>query len=456
MGARVAVLGVAVCGPTAVVALLPEAGLDYGLPTERVALETTASLVTLLAGFLVFGRLRRNSRLNDLVLATALAVIMLSDLLFVMLPMLFGSTTASPAVWASLIGRSAGGLLFTAAAFVPCARLRRPGRALGLAAIGLIGILVLAAVVPRVFASGLPQVVKLSAGPRARDGQQADPVLAVIELTAAVLAAAAAAGYLRRSERLGDEFSRWMALAAVFAAASHVNYVIDPSIYSPRISLGDIFRFCYCIVLLVGSLREIQSYWRSLASAIVVEERRRIARDLHDGLSQELAYLTRNLSRIGGAADETTLCQLQASVDRARLAAREAIHKVAAPAGPTVADALTEAAGEVAKRFGLDLELDLATGIGMPPARADALVRIACEALTNVARHSGSGRVNLILRRDGERVRMQVRDSGHGFDTSAGCDGFGLMSMRDRARSVGGELHISSEPGVGSKVEATL
>jgi signal transduction histidine kinase len=51
---------------------------------------------------------------------------------------------------------------------------------------------------------------------------------------------------------------------------------------------------------------------------------------------------------------------------------------------------------------------------------------------------------------------MQVRDSGHGFETAACRDGFGLTSMRDRARSVGGELRISSEPGAGSQVEATL
>jgi len=51
---------------------------------------------------------------------------------------------------------------------------------------------------------------------------------------------------------------------------------------------------------------------------------------------------------------------------------------------------------------------------------------------------------------------MQVRDSGHGFDTAVRSDGFGLRSMRDRAHSVGGELHISSELGAGSQVEATL
>jgi signal transduction histidine kinase len=423
---------------------------------QQVALETTASLVTLLAGFLAFGRLRRNSRLDELALVAALAVIALSNVLFVMLPMLLGSATVNPAVWAAIIGWLVGTLLFAVAAFVPRVRLRRPRRAQGLAAIGVLGILVLTTVLPRVFGSGPARAITPSAGPHTHYALHVNTALAVVQILAAVLAVTAAAGYLRRFERLGDEFSGWLATAAIFAAASHVGYAFYPTIYSPQVSLGDIFRSCFYVVLLTGSMREIWSFWHTMASAALAEERRRIARDLHDGLSQELAYLGRNLSGLQGTAAEETLHQLQVSVGRAWLASRQAIDMIAAPSRPVIADALTEAAGEVADRFGLNLELDLASGIGMAPARADALVRIACEALTNVARHSGSRQVSLVLRRYGGRVRMRVRDSGHGFDTTVCRGGFGLTSMRDRARSVGGEIRISSQPGAGSQVEATL
>jgi signal transduction histidine kinase len=447
----------AICATTNfVVTAASHVGLIYGLPAQQVALETTGSLVTLLAGFLVFGRLRRNSSLNELVLVAALAVIALSNVLFVVLPVVIGLATANPAVWAAIIGRLVGSLLFTVAAFIPRVRLRRPERAQGLATIGVLGILVLTVVLPRVIGSGLPQAITQSAGPHTYYALHANPALAVVQIVAAVLALTAAVGYLRRFERLGDEFSGWLAIAAVFAVASHVDYALYPTIYSPQVSLGDLFRFCFYVVLLTGSMREIWSYWSTLASATVAEERRRIARDLHDGLSQELAYLGRNLSGLQGTADEETLHQLRVSVDRASLASRQAVDTVAAPGRPVIADALTEAAGEVAERLGLNLELDLAAGIGMAPARADALVRIACEALTNVARHSGSRQVSLVLRRHGGHVRMRVRDSGRGFDTAVCRGGFGLTSMRDRAHSVGGELRISSEPGAGSQVEATL
>jgi len=435
--------------------LVPHVGLIYGLPAQQVALETTASLATLLTGFLVFGRLQRSSGLNELTLVAALAVITLSNLLFVMVPMLTGSAV-NATVWSAIIGRTVGCLLFAVAAFIPCVRLRRLRRALWLAATGVLGVVVLTAVLPRAFGSILPQAIMPSSGRHAGYGLHAHPVLAAGQIVAAVLAAVAAAGFLRRSERLGDEFSGWLAIAAIFAAAAHLAYAPYPMIHSPQVTLGDIFRFCFYLVLLIGSLREIRFYWRTLAYMIVAEERRRIARDLHDGLSQELAYLTRNLSGLRGAADEKTLRQLQVSVERARYASRQAVDRVTAPDRGAIADTLTEAAAEVAKRFGLDLELDLASDIGVAPARADALVGIACEALTNAARHSGSRQVSLILRRDGDRVRMRVRDSGQGFDTAACGGGFGLTSMRDRARSVGGELHISSEPGGGSQVEATL
>src|ERR1019366_8510059 len=265
---RQAAIGTCLCVTTAVVTQILHADFISGLPAQQVALETTGSLVTLLAGFLVFGRLQRNSRLTELALATALAVIMLSNVLFVMLPLLMGQASANSTVWAAIIGRSAGSLLFAVAAFVPPVRLRRPGRAQGLAATGVIVILVLTAVLPRVLGSGLPLSVT-----HTRERLHANPVLTAVQIVAAVLAVAAAAGYLRRAERLADEFSGWLAVAAIFATASHV----------------------------------------------------------------------RTLSSQHGAVDEETLRRLRASVDRARLAARQAIDMVAAPGRPALADALTEA-----------------------------------------------------------------------------------------------------------------
>jgi signal transduction histidine kinase len=229
-----------------------------------------------------------------------------------------------------------------------------------------------------------------------------------------------------------------------------------PSFYSQWVHTGDAFRLSFYAVLLAGSMREIWSYWRALSEAAVFEERRRIARDLHDGLAQELAYLARNLDGLDGETGAAVLGRLRSAVERAQLESRHAISALAAPSGQDTGVALAEAAREIAERFHVGLEIDLVRGVRLSAARAEALVRIACEAVTNAARHSGASRVNLSLERDGSGVRLRVSDSGRGFDTTVPGGGFGLISMRERARAVGGELRISSAPGRGSKVEAAL
>ncbi len=83
-------------------------------------------------------------------------------------------------------------------------------------------------------------------------------------------------------------------------------------------------------------------------------------------------------------------------------------------------------------------------------------MRIACEAVTNAARHSGAGSVPLRVERDGSLVRLRVADRGCGFDTAVPGSGFGLIAMQERARSVGGELRIRSSPGRGSEVQAAV
>jgi signal transduction histidine kinase len=273
----------------------------------------------------------------------------------------------------------------------------------------------------------------------------------------AVLYGVATAGFLRRSKRLGDEFCGWLAIAGVLAAASHVNYLLYPAANSQFLAVGDLFRFAFYAVLLVGSMREIWSYWHALSRAAVLEERQRIACDLHDGVAQELAYLARNLYALSGAVDEECLGRLRRAVERAQRESRRAISAMAAPGGQPFEVALAEAVTEVAERYHVELDVDLTCGIQLSASRREALVRIACEAVTNAARHSGVSKVNLGLEREGSGVRLRVSDKGHGFDTAVpGSGGFGLTSMRERAHSVGGELLVTSAPGRGSQVEVAV
>jgi signal transduction histidine kinase len=279
-----------------------------------------------------------------------------------------------------------------------------------------------------------------------------------LQLAMVVLYGIAACGFSQHSQRLCDEFFGWLAIAALLAAFSHLNYFLRPSPYFQGVYVGDLFRLCSYAIILLGLMREIWSYWQKLSEVAVMDERQRIACDLHDGLAQELAYLVRNLDSLDGGSREEragTIARLREAIERAQLESRRAINVLAAPGAEPTEVTLAEAATAVADRFHLGLKIDLAPDVKLATAREDALVRIACEAVANAGRHSGAGQVSLQLERDGSRLRLRVSDQGCGFDTRV-VSGFGLVSMRERARSVGGELRISSVLGGGSVVEAAL
>jgi signal transduction histidine kinase len=112
------------------------------------------------------------------------------------------------------------------------------------------------------------------------------PALLTLQLATAALYGLAAVGFFRWSRRSGDEFLGWLAIAGAFAAFSHINYSLYPFSYVQLVHTGDIFRLCFYATLLVGSMREIWSYWHALSEAAVLKERRRIACDLHDGAAR--------------------------------------------------------------------------------------------------------------------------------------------------------------------------
>lgn len=448
------------CGiATIAFALMPQLHLDYAWPQVRLALETSGSLIALVAAFLVYGRLLRRAYLDELLLLSGLAVLALSNLLFVTVPTMARWAPDDLTVWAAPIARSLGALLFTLAAFVAHRRLRRSGHMLSLMAGGVVAAMALAAVFVHTFSKRWPSALAATVTPQsvAQPELHAHPALFAFELLVALLYGLAAMGFFRRSKRFNDEFFEWLAIAAILAVASHVNYSLFPSLYSQSVLYtGDIFRFAFYVALLVGCLREIWSYWNLLSETAVAEDRRRIARDLHDGLAQELAYISRNLDLLVSEANTDTVARLRQAVERARLESRRAINTLTAANDQAVEVALAEAVTEIAERFRIEIDLDLVPGISLSPTRAEALIRIACEAITNAARHSGAKGVKVRLERSGSVAKLRISDNGCGFDTASQDGGFGLTSMRERAHAVGGDLRIRSALGRGSEVEVAI
>jgi signal transduction histidine kinase len=455
---RVVVVGTAIVlvAATAGAALAPRLHPGHRWHAADLTVETALSVIGLLAYFLVFGWLRRRTRLNDLMLACAIAVLALSSLFLVTVPAVAGWAPDELTVWGAPVAGSFGALLFVLAAWLPNRQLRPSGPLLVAGASGVIAALLLTMVlIPALTRTLPPQVVASLTPSSTRPDMLLDLAQFGLQLATAVLYGAAAVGFVRRFRQGHDEFPGWVAVAAVLAAASQVNYLL--SAMNPQFLYGGgALRCAFYVVLLLGSMRETWSYWNAQSRAAVLEERQRIACELHDGVAQELAYLARNLESLDGEADEDGLDRLRRGVERARLEARRVISASAAPSSQPFEVALAEATTEVAERYHVELDLDLTSDIRLPAPRREAFVRIACEAVTNAARHSGADRVNLGLERDGSSVRLWVSDQGHGFDIADTGGGFGLTSMRERAHSVGAELVVSSVPGHGSQVEVAL
>jgi signal transduction histidine kinase len=450
---------------TIAVAVVPALHLAYRDNPLHVALETTATLVGLVVAFLLYGRFRRERRIDELLLACGLALLAASNLVFAAVPSVLAIEFDQMQVWGTLIATTAAAIVICVAAFSSGRRLpvssRWPPLAVG-AWLGFLLVLIVALVLVSNLRGMLPMGVQtsISAGGE-RPSLVANPALLAMQLLLAATYAVAAIGFGRKNARTGDELNGWLALACVLASAALVNYFLYPSLYSTWVYSGDMFRLGFYLVLVVGAAREIASYWSSALGAAHLEERRRIARDLHDGLAQEIAFIGRNaaLLRDSGAqtAADDAIERIVAAAERARVESRRVVAALNLRFEEPLERSVTKVASEAAARYGAAIDLRLADGIVLAPAEREAVVRIAGEAVTNAARHSGARNVRLDLDRVDGAVRLRVVDHGCGFDsTTHDGQGFGLISMRERAEALGGRFRIRSRQGLGTRVEVVL
>ena len=412
---------------TAAVVFVPALRFAYRLPQLHVALETAAALIGLLAAYLVFGRFRRSGRLDDFVLCYSLSLLAFSNLFFAAIPAISESGSDRFGTWARLIGQLLGAVLFAAASVAPQRRLRLSRTQTIVAAISLPVVLAGVAIVVASLGSRLPTGVELILSPddSARPRLEGNVSLLAAQLAGMGLYCFAAVGFARKARATGDELLKWLAVGALFGTFARLNYFLYPSLYTDYVYSGDFFRLAFYVAILAAAAREISSYWETLSHTAVLEERRRLARDLHDGLAQELAFIGRNLRRLD--EDDESVARATAGAARALSESRRAIAALTKPLDEPLEVALAEAARETADREGTLLDLVLTPGIELDYPRRDALIRIACEATANAARHGGARivRVELVDRR--RRVRLRVSDDGQRLQSD------GRLSARGRA-----------------------
>ncbi len=211
---------------------------------------------------------------------------------------------------------------------------------------------------------------------------------------------------------------------------------------------------------LADALARLRVQADQAAELAAVKERSRIAGEIHDSVGHWLTSIHVHLETARAIVDDPVRC-LEA-LDRAADANREALGEVRASVRairPSLQGGLVasvEALLAEAGRAGLDARLSVADPGPLPPDVGFALFRIAQEALTNVRRHAAASRVDVVLRRDDERLVLTIRDDGRGVaGDPLGLDG-GLRGAQERAAAIGGELTVRSAEGQGLEVRVEL
>lgn len=197
----------------------------------------------------------------------------------------------------------------------------------------------------------------------------------------------------------------------------------------------------------------------------VLDERQRLAREIHDTVAQGLAGIIAQLNAAEGA-DEESGRRLESAAALARASLAEARRTVQAIGPPTLdAAQLPEALAEESSRWSEANGVPVAftvTGEARPmhPEVEVTLLRTVQEALTNVRKHAGAGRVGLTLSYMDDQVALDVRDDGRGFEpggvTTGAGHGYGLAAMRQRVGRIAGSVSVESSPGAGTVVSANV
>jgi signal transduction histidine kinase len=449
----------ALMAATLLVAVLGQLRFAYDSVDAHVMIATAVALIGALAAGLVLARFLRSSSLQDLALALALIVLAGSNLFLSALPSAFGELDSHFVAWAPFFARLVGGFLFALSVAVPDRQVPERTRAAWLTVLGGLALVGLIAVVSAWLSDGWGDPMRDAILPQHSDAPHltGDAIQLVLLAVTAGLYVVAAIGFVRRAESQGDELFGWFALASPFGIATAVNYFLFPSLYPGWVYTADIFRLGFYLMLAVGAAREIAAWQQELAEAAATGERRRIARDLHDGLAQELAFIvgqTRSLVEKSG--EHGPFAHIAAAAERALDESRSAIAALSRNTDDPLDVALAQAAEDVAARTGAHIRFDLAPGIQVAPDLREDLARIVREAVSNASRHGEAANVTVALSNT-DSIRVRITDDGKGFDPDAPRRrGFGLTSMRERAEIRGGTLKITSTVGAGTQVEVVV
>lgn len=442
---------------TAVVLLAHGPGFGWHDASMHVALDSIDGCVALLVALLLHGRFVREPTLGYLLLVQGFVLLAVAS---VGIGPVFGAALEQRSgradVWLSVAIRCVGTVLVLAAAMMPrravTSRRRSwcPQLTVPLAIIAVIWVSLWA------IRNRLPVAIS-DVTPDGRPALLAGhPLLLAAHAGSALCFLIASIAFTIRGAQRHDELLVWLGPACALAGFSRIHYLLFPSLYTDAVYTGDLLRTACYLVLIVGAVRELQQYWTARARTAVLDDRRRLARELHDSVVQELAFIRAESHAIPDALPSRS--RILAASDRGLDEARAAIQMLGRPGDEPLGFMLHRAARELAERYGVELEVEVDDSITARSEQKHALLRIAREAVSNAVRHGDAQRLALSLGRAGDRQRLTIRDDGRGFDVNSiavAPGGYGLASMRERARALPGLFDVSAELGSGTQVTVT-
>jgi signal transduction histidine kinase len=217
----------------------------------------------------------------------------------------------------------------------------------------------------------------------------------------------------------------------------------------------------------IGMVVENAQLYQQLRFLSVLEERDRLARELHDDLAQALGYLNIKASitndlLVSGSTDQAreSLLELKGAANFIYTDVREAIFNLRTTVSSRLGllPTLHEYIEEYKAHYHLDVELlvDCPDGGELPPEVANQLLRVIQEALTNVRKHAAASKVSVQYCQSPHLIFISVEDTGKGFtptpEITPNRQHIGLQVMRERVESIGGSLELISQPGQGTRV----
>lgn len=193
----------------------------------------------------------------------------------------------------------------------------------------------------------------------------------------------------------------------------------------------------------------------------VIEERQRLARELHDAVSQQLFAISMTATAVSRTIErdwerakrQVQLIEEMASVAQSEMRALLLHLRPVHLDGKNLGQALTALVDELKQKVPMEIVLEVDESISLLPHAEDHLFRIAQEALSNTLRHSKASSMRIRLIRLDNNVHMTLQDSGIGFDLEAKKQtSYGLLTMEERVNELGGQLQMISQPGEGTTI----